>query len=162
MDELCACGCGYMLPPRPRYLKGHDLRLTDYTVEDRGYETPCWIPVKKPNTNGYVVFRWSTPDQRSTRIGAHCLAYIRAKGPIPKGHHVDHLCRVTACINPDHLEAVLPRENVRRTTQVKLNPTLVREIRASAETNAEIAARLSVSRNLIWQVRKRKLWADID
>lgn len=158
----CACGCGLPLPERPLYLKGHDVRLTDYTVEDRSFTTPCWIPTKKPNSNGYVVFRWQTPDQRKTRIGAHCVAYIRANGPIPEGHHIDHLCRVTACINPAHLEAVLPRENVRRTSRVKLNPDLVREIRASTETGPVISRRLGVSHQLISAVRTRKLWTDIE
>jgi hypothetical protein len=27
---------------------------------------------------------------------------------------VDHICRVRHCVNPDHLEAVTQRENVRR------------------------------------------------
>ncbi len=31
---LCLCGCGLALPERPLYLKGHDVRMTDYDVED--------------------------------------------------------------------------------------------------------------------------------
>jgi len=41
----------------------------------------------------------------------HRVAYEAAKGPIPKGLVVDHLCRNTLCINPVHLEAVTPLEN---------------------------------------------------
>lgn len=44
----------------------------------------------------------------------HRLSYIWANGPIPQGHQVDHLCRVAACLNPDHLEAVTPRTNILR------------------------------------------------
>jgi hypothetical protein len=45
---------------------------------------------------------------------AHRNAYILAVGPIPDGLQLDHLCRVTLCVNPTHLEAVTARENVHR------------------------------------------------
>ena len=47
-------------------------------------------------------------------IGAHRASHILYKGPIPDGLHIDHLCRNTCCVNPDHLEAVTPGDNVRR------------------------------------------------
>jgi len=45
---------------------------------------------------------------------AHRVAYQYAVGPIPKGRHLDHLCKV---VRPDHLEPVTPRENIRRGDQ---------------------------------------------
>lgn len=45
---------------------------------------------------------------------AHRLAYTFLVGPIPEGLQIDHLCRVRACVNPDHLEPVTLRENVLR------------------------------------------------
>ncbi len=45
---------------------------------------------------------------------AHRVAYEEAKGPIPAGMEIDHLCRNRACVEPSHLEVVSRRENVRR------------------------------------------------
>ncbi len=45
---------------------------------------------------------------------AHIWSYAFFVADVPDGLHVDHLCRVPQCVNPDHLEAVTPEENLRR------------------------------------------------
>lgn len=45
---------------------------------------------------------------------AHRVAYEDQRGPIPDGLELDHLCRNTSCVNPDHLEPVTRRENILR------------------------------------------------
>lgn len=45
---------------------------------------------------------------------AHRLSYEVYVGPIPDGLQLDHLCRVTNCINPTHLEPVTSTENMLR------------------------------------------------
>jgi len=42
----------------------------------------------------------------------HRVAYEIAKGPIPKGLVLDHLCRVRSCVNPHHLMICTIGENV--------------------------------------------------
>ena len=53
-------------------------------------------------------------DGKNVHFSAHRLAYEYHIGRIPDGLSIDHLCRVTACVRPDHLEAVTHAENIRR------------------------------------------------
>lgn len=46
---------------------------------------------------------------------AHRYSYELNVGPIPDGYEIDHLCQTPLCVRPDHLEAVTPAENMRRT-----------------------------------------------
>lgn len=78
--------------------------------EDRGHSSPCWIWQRYTNHGGYG--RGAVPGFGIVRI--HRASYELHIGSIPEGLHLDHLCRVPACCNPDHLEPVTPQENWRR------------------------------------------------
>lgn len=45
---------------------------------------------------------------------AHRIVWETLVGPVPDGLELDHLCRHTVCVNPDHLEPVTHRENMLR------------------------------------------------
>ena len=42
---------------------------------------------------------------------AHRWSYENAYGPIPAGMQIDHICRVTLCVNPSHLRVVTNKQN---------------------------------------------------
>lgn len=44
---------------------------------------------------------------------AHVASWLMFRGPLPAGaQDIDHLCRKTLCVNPDHLEPKTHRENI--------------------------------------------------
>lgn len=72
--------------------------------------TGCHIWLRSLNRDGYGKMKFAGGTL------AHRAAYVLVRGPIPEGLTIDHLCRVTCCVNPDHMEAVSIRENTLRGT----------------------------------------------
>lgn len=69
----------------------------------------CWIWVGHRNSTGYGA---CLRDRK--KVPAHRVIYERYRGPIPAELEADHKCRNRPCVNPDHIEPVTRRENVRR------------------------------------------------
>lgn len=80
-------------------------------IVDMGHLTPCWIWGGYTGNGGYGQV---LVDSSRRKGNVHRVAYEHIIGPVPKGLLLDHLCRVPACLNPDHLEPVTCRENIRR------------------------------------------------
>jgi hypothetical protein len=68
--------------------------------------TGCWLWVGAKNGKGYGRILVGRKNKY-----AHRVSFELYNGPIPKEKHIDHICRVPACINPAHLRLVTPREN---------------------------------------------------
>lgn len=123
----------------------------DYVVEDRGHTTPCWIKHGHRRWNGYVYVR-----VRGRQTAAHRAMYEQVVGPIPAGLELDHLCRVPACINPDHLEPVTRLVNVRRSRLTRLTDEQVRAIRADSRPQVTIAREHGIHPSYVSQIKSMK------
>lgn len=128
-DRICAiqdcgqphCARGYCQKHYARWRRYGDLTfpVAEYSTEPLEIRWLKWVVEESPGC-----WLWQKPlDGGYGRIwvnGRHHLAhryvYELLVGPIPDGLHLDHLCRVTNCVNPDHLEPVTCAENIRRGT----------------------------------------------
>lgn len=170
---LCECGCGESTPTAKgtnrqfgliegeplRYINGHHNYLPEsYTVEDRGFESPCWIfRNQKPDGYGYV--------QRDGRfVYAHRYFYEKCHGPLPDGHHLHHKCGVKNCIRLSHLEPLTILEHQRLHPRVKLNLEKARRIRylvlVCGLQRKDVAKEYGVSSSLIEAVVNRLIWEE--
>jgi hypothetical protein len=165
---LCRCGCGQQTskadrtnPARrwikgqpKRYVHGHNSRVqTRYVEIETGYGTACWIWQLATDPGGYG------HDHRDGRdVLAHRAYFEDSVGPIPRGRQIDHLCRQRDCVNPNHLEVVTARENVRRGRATKLTQADVNAIRASNEKQHVLARRYGVTQSQISRIKNYRSW----
>lgn len=162
---LCHCGCGEATRIAPctdaskgwikgqplRFRRFHASRLTvPYVIDDAG----CWIWQGAIGRDGYGRTRHG-----DSMALAHRAYFQHARGEIPDGLVLDHLCRVRACVNPAHLEPVTQAENCRRGAKAKLSPQLVAEIRASSESDRALAEHLGVGKSTVQSARSEVSWA---
>lgn len=72
----------------------------------------CWLWTGGGVTrHGYFYGRLTVGRRQ---VLAHRYAYELLVSPIPEGLELDHICRVTRCVNPTHVEPVTHAENMRR------------------------------------------------
>lgn len=171
---FCWCGCGRKTPLavktiRPKnYVKGQPVRCLDghrrpvklsslYTIEDRGFDTPCWIWQGRRDRKGYgekcLWKRW---------YKAHRLMYKRKNGPIPYGYDIHHRCETPPCVNPDHLQAVTPQEHrrLRKTNKLTLEDAnaIRRAYAKGGITIKKLAEQRGVSDALVQGIIANTVW----
>lgn len=78
----------------------------------------CWLWIGAMHEGGYGRVRY-----HNRTLPAHRVSYMVHVGPIPGGLVIDHKCRVRCCVNPDHLEPVTRKENMRRAKVAWANST---------------------------------------
>lgn len=78
--------------------------------------TGCHLWTGSTNSSGYGQLSSGGKTVRGNPrlVLVHRVAFELARGPVPEGLVLDHLCRCRTCCNPAHLEPVTPLENTRR------------------------------------------------
>lgn len=80
-------------------------------------DTGCWEANSPNPETGY-----GQVSRNKKVYGRHRVTYEAFVGPIPPKYDVEHKCRNRACCNPEHLEAVTRKENIRRGEMGVLRP----------------------------------------
>lgn len=76
-------------------------------VDKQDYHWMWMGVVQKRGPYGYLKLKGKV-------LLAHRVGWELYHGSIPDGLTIDHLCLVTKCVNPDHMELVTRSENSRR------------------------------------------------
>ncbi len=150
---------------------GLDNRRCNLRVASLGFTvdpvTGCWNWTGCLNANGYAV--------RAVKDGSrlvHRRHYEEKYGRVPRGMHLDHVCRNHRCVNPDHLEVVTPAENSRRGVMAHLTAhramalrfevcqkvTGGMSVRAACD---EASARYGISIHTADSVVRGRTWKDV-
>lgn len=128
----------------------------------------CWEWRGDRNVAGY-----GRKKVNGRREYTHRLAYEWVHGLIPTGMYVCHTCDNPPCVNPNHLFLGTPRENSKDCVtkgrmlrgelhrRSKLTTDQVLTIRRSAEKGVTLARKLGVTKELIYAVRKRRIWKHV-
>lgn len=97
---------------------GRDYQF-DPLVDTNKVVGDCWIwlGAHDDNLNG----KYGNYTFQGKKHRAHRLAYRDFGKTLPEDRSIDHLCRNTLCVNPNHLEAVTHAENVRRGRRMLVN-----------------------------------------
>lgn len=75
----------------------------------------CWLWTATKTPTGYGSLLLTSGAGWKMDIYAHRASWeIHNSRAVPDGFDVDHLCRNTSCVNPDHLEAVPHKVNIVR------------------------------------------------
>lgn len=97
------------IPVMDRILRKTEVGMAGHDV------TPCFLWTGRINSKGYgTILVGSRTDGSRRTVRVHRVAWAESVGPLPSGLEPDHLCRVTRCWNPDHLEWVSHQVNIKR------------------------------------------------
>jgi hypothetical protein len=75
--------------------------------------TGCWIWLGSRSGDGYGRVRIGSRKDGTRQLdGVHRIGWMLHRSGVPDGKELDHICRVRACWNPDHLKVVTHQQNM--------------------------------------------------
>ena len=85
-------------------------------------ENGCIIPTShKLNADGY--FRYRLPNWvgkgRAPLVMYHRYVWEKARGAIPEGYEIDHICKNRACCNIEHLQMLEGSQHARKDNHLR-------------------------------------------
>lgn len=132
----------------------------------------CWLWLGSLDSSGYGNLGY-----QGRRRLAHRLAWELARGDLPEGLHVLHVCDEPRCCNPEHLRLGTHADNMGdmarkgrslrgdRSPQAKLTAEQVRGVfkrRAEGATQSAIARDLCVDKSCISRILGGKAWTSLE
>jgi hypothetical protein len=167
---------------RDALLAQHDWKLRFFGFIDIGGPKDCWEwRGHRQKPSGHGRFQTSTFE----KSGAHQIAYLLLRGPIPEGLVVCHSCDNPPCCNPNHLWLGTQAQNQldswnkgRRSPpphpqnrdymrgELHHNATLtaadVKTIRQSTKSATELGSLFGVSHRTVSAARLGVTWQDVE
>lgn len=123
-----------------------------FRIEDCGYNTPCWVWIRTTLNKGYGQVK-----VKGRNTVAHRAVWEERVGQWPEEMQADHLCRVRACVNPEHIEPVTQATNQRRGLNAKLtdgNRLSIELLYQQGWSVRALARRFQVTRDTIMRTLK--------
>jgi len=157
---LCICGCGIRC--MKKYVRGHNRNNHKPAKSIESFwdvqENGCWL--------------WSGGTDRDNKYGlyhiahktilAHRYVYEKFKGIIPTALRLHHTCRMTRCVNPDHLVPVTQAENMQAETTLTLAKALDIKTRywSKLATVTELMVEYGLASQTIYGITSGARWAN--